>query len=129
MQKTELPGHDCVSGNGNPSVAPIITSIAGVATGTIAGRNSFFKPSTGNALAGTDAEVAKMSESRNLISLKTEIAQNSASAIITLYEQLFRRVGITQAAPFPSWHWTNVAQSAASANKRDVAVHVRPYHL
>lgn len=71
-KKTDRPGHNCVAGRGNAPVAPIITSVAGVATGTVAGiakeeetrflaATTFFSlaKELGNVLAGTDVEVAK----------------------------------------------------------------------
>jgi len=71
-KKTDQPGHNCIAGRGNAPVAPIITSVAGVATGTVAGfakeeetrfiaATAFFSlaKELGNVLAGTDVEVAK----------------------------------------------------------------------
>ena len=71
-KKTDRPGHNCVAGRGNAPVAPIITSVAGVATGAVAGiakeeetrflaATTFFSlaKELGNVLAGTDVEVAK----------------------------------------------------------------------
>lgn len=71
-KRTETPGHNCVAGRGNAPVAPIITSVAGVASGTVAAiakeeetrfiaATTFFSlaKELGNVLAGTDVEVAK----------------------------------------------------------------------
>lgn len=70
--KSDLPRHNCVAGRGNAPVAPIITAVAGVATGTVAAiakdeetrfiaATTFFSlaKELGNVLAGTDVEVAK----------------------------------------------------------------------
>lgn len=71
-KRTKTPEHNCVAGRGNAPVAPIITSIAGVAAGTVAAiakeeetrfiaATTFFSlaKELGNVLAGTDVEVAK----------------------------------------------------------------------
>ena len=69
---TREPGQNCVAGKGISPVAPIITSIAGVATGTVAAiakdeetrfiaATTFFSlaKELGNILAGNDVEVGK----------------------------------------------------------------------
>ena len=71
-KRTKDPEHNCVAGRGNAPVAPIITAVAGVASGTVAAiakeeetrfiaATTFFSlaKELGNVLAGTDVEVAK----------------------------------------------------------------------
>lgn len=71
-KRTNSPAHNCVAGRGNAPVAPIITSVASVAVGTVAAiakddetrfiaATTFFSlaKELGNVLAGTDVEVAK----------------------------------------------------------------------
>jgi hypothetical protein len=71
-KRTDRPDHNCIAGRGNAPVAPIITSVAGVAVGTVAAiakeeetrfiaATSFFSlaKELGNVVSGTDVEVAK----------------------------------------------------------------------
>lgn len=70
-KKTASPNNNCIAGRGNAPVAPVITAIAGVATGTVAGisgevetrfiaATAFFSlaKELGNVLTGTEVEVA-----------------------------------------------------------------------
>lgn len=70
-KKTEDPNRNCIAGRGNAPVAPVITAIAGVATGTVAGiskeeetrfiaATAFFSlaKELGNVLTGVEVEVA-----------------------------------------------------------------------
>lgn len=71
-KRTDEPGHNCVAGRGNAPVSPVVTAVAGGASGVVAAiakeeetrfiaATTFFSLARelGNVLSGADVEVAK----------------------------------------------------------------------